>query len=433
MVDEDGEELDEHLEGNRFREARAGDHLMTPFQCELCHYRNIFGEEPDYQVAKVRELTEFFRRASLDAFWSRASSTVKGNLSEGKRSQRFADRFGIPSLAPPMGPFPLSDSMGMAVAAAILDRSMDRGITEEFVQWETFRGMRSFVTNVSQAGVAGLSDVVAAHGRNSMWISGVVTHSFWFTRFMDGLHKRVGEVVRQDEPISIDVLHAIEGILELEWDAASTAAAKRKAAEMGTWFVAGFCGGLRGEEMPLIEFAGTKASLTNLCDQNCPHFILVITGRTKGNQKGGAKFGVPIVATTEGTYLRPGKWTKRLCDLMTARGISSGRLFKRNLAPAKLFEFEHDFYRLLRAVQATTTLIDKSMDVDSEYGILRSCRRGMTSHAINMGVTRPELDRFNRWSKERNAKAGVARLDMQDTYASLPTLTPTLLRVTRVF
>jgi hypothetical protein len=30
-------------EPGRFMTARAGDHLMTPFQCELCHFRNIMG------------------------------------------------------------------------------------------------------------------------------------------------------------------------------------------------------------------------------------------------------------------------------------------------------------------------------------------------------------------------------------------------------
>ena len=50
-----------------------------------------------------------------------------------------------------------------------------------------------------------------------MWISKVFTHSFWFTRFMTGIHKRVGEIKRQDEPITIDVLHAVDVFLEREW------------------------------------------------------------------------------------------------------------------------------------------------------------------------------------------------------------------------
>ena len=58
---------------------------------------------------------------------------------------------------------------------------------------------------VSQAGVAGLGDSVGAYEQNRMMISGVVAHSFWFSRFMYRLPKRVGENRRQDKPFTIDV------------------------------------------------------------------------------------------------------------------------------------------------------------------------------------------------------------------------------------
>jgi hypothetical protein len=61
----------------------------------------------------------------------------------------------------------------------------------------------------------------------------------------------------------------------------------------------------------------------------------------------------------------------------------------------RLFEFEFDFFRLLREVQATTNLIDKSKEVDSEYRILRSSRRAMTAHARNMKLSKDDLKTFN--------------------------------------
>ena len=45
----------------------------------------------------------------------------------------------IPNVVPPMGPFPLEDIHGMAIACAVLDRSLDKGLYEEFVQFDTFR------------------------------------------------------------------------------------------------------------------------------------------------------------------------------------------------------------------------------------------------------------------------------------------------------
>lgn len=329
LIDEDGEDLGNHLDERRFKEGRAGDHLMTPYQCELCHFRNIYLRNPSERSSIDQEALEFFRRASLDAFWSRAPSTVRGNLNEGKRNHRFAERMGAGCLVPEMGPFPLRDSMGMMSAAAILDRSLDPGKSETYVQWDTFRGTRSFLTNASQAGVSGMEESVGAYEKSKLWISNVVTHSFWFSRFMEGLHKRVGEVRHQDEPITIEVLKTIETLLEEEWLQATTTKEKLKIAEMGVWFIVGFCSGLRGEEMLLIELAGTAAQLDFLADPSLPHFVLVISGPTKGNQLSGSKFGVPIVAKTEGSYLKPGKWIVRLVDLRTERNDTKGRLFRR--------------------------------------------------------------------------------------------------------
>jgi hypothetical protein len=164
---------------------------------------------------------------------------------------------------------------------------------------------------------------------------------------------------------------------------------------MGTWFIVGFCSGLQGEEMLLIELAGTARDLIFLGDITCPHFILVVSGRTKGNQLSGVKFGVPIAACTEGTNLLPGKWIQRLVEILTLKNDTRGQLFRRNLSPARLFEFEFDFFQLLREVQSSTNLIDKTKDVDSEYGILWSCQRGMTAHARNMKVSKDDLKTFN--------------------------------------
>jgi hypothetical protein len=125
-----------------------------------------------------RELMNDFRRALLDAFWSREPPSVRGNLIETVRGERYGDRTGMPSVTPAMGPFPLEDSSGMKVADAVLNRSLNKGIYAEFVQWDTFRKARSVVTNILQAGATELENAVGAYERSRMWISKVPTHSF---------------------------------------------------------------------------------------------------------------------------------------------------------------------------------------------------------------------------------------------------------------
>jgi hypothetical protein len=138
QVDEDGEMLEDNGLVPRFRQARNGDHLMTPFQCELRHFRNIVGRDPTTISRLDSELMEYFRRANLDAFWARETTTVMHNLREAKRGARFVARLQMPPLTPEMGPFPLNDSLGMGVAAVVLDRSLDQGKHEDHVQFETF-------------------------------------------------------------------------------------------------------------------------------------------------------------------------------------------------------------------------------------------------------------------------------------------------------
>ena len=43
------------------------------------------------------------------------------------------------------------------------------------------------------------------------------THGDWFDRFMLGVHKRMGDIVRPDQALSLEVLHHIMTILDKEW------------------------------------------------------------------------------------------------------------------------------------------------------------------------------------------------------------------------
>jgi hypothetical protein len=340
-------------------------------------------------------------------------------------------KYGLPSATPPLGPWPLEDSVGMKAAIAVLDRSLDKGVYEDTVQWDTFRKQMSTVTNISQAAVGGLENSVGAYERKRMWISNVVSHQFWFSRFMSGIHKRVGQVRKPDKEMSIDVLHAADGILEAQWNGARTLSQKKRIAEMGTWYNGGFCTGLRGEEMLIIELPGTANSLKHLDDRVDPHFKFILLGRTKGNQLSGAKFGVPCVPVTAGTNLRPGRWVKRLVDTIHASGRRSGRLFSRRLATPKMHEFEDDFFTVLEKVQATTNWIDDDVDIRDVYGISRSERRGVTAHARNMDVPGDLVNAVNRWRKEASSVTGNPRLDMMDVYTTLEALLPTVLRFSR--
>jgi hypothetical protein len=179
-VDEDGDLLEDLDDAECFVVARAGDNLMVPFQCELCHFRNVMRQDPVRRETRDQEILHFMRRANLDVFWSRESSTVKSTLGKAMRIERTAFRLRMPIMTPPMRPWPLEDSQGMSAALAVFDRSLDKGKYGTTVQWDTFCRVMSAITNVSQASVGGLDNSVGAYERSIMWILGSVTHKFWF-------------------------------------------------------------------------------------------------------------------------------------------------------------------------------------------------------------------------------------------------------------
>jgi hypothetical protein len=196
-------------------------------------------------------------------------------------------------------------------------------------------------------------------------------------------------------------------------------------APTGYWFIVGCYTTTRGEENGLIEFEGTHASLENLADPGeglVHHFAIVLAGPTKGNRLSGKKFAIPCVAVTKGNNLQPGVCAMRYCRLFKTSGKKGGYL-----VPDPLSHYEDMFYSRLEDTQAKRKdLIRPSVDVQEDYGIHRSLRRGVTSHALNMDINRALVDAINRWRSKRNSE--VARLDMAGSYSRLDSIRPTVLR-----
>lgn len=280
-----------------------------------------------------------------------------------------------------------------------------------------------------QASIEGLNESVGAYQRNKIWISNSITHHFWFSRFMEGVHKRVGQIKMQDEAITIGVIKDIERMLELEWNGRGNShwIAKLRLAELGYIFIVGFCTGLRGEELMLVELAGTRNSFQHLLDDP-GYFTLVLTGRTKGNKISGSKVGFPCAGITRGNNLNPGRWVQRLVNIRCGENDGSGRLLYRRLIPGRVSEWEYDFYLMLEEVQNSTAAIKSSENVREAYRILRSGRRGATAHARNMKIPRYGIEAVRRWRIEALVGGVGIRLDLIDVFTSLDALAPTLVR-----
>ena len=88
--------------------------MLTHFQCDLCHFRNMKGRDLIKGSNKDKKLIIDIRRVSLEAFWSREPGTVKGNFTIMSKMGKIArEDLGLGYWFPPLGPYLLKDEMGM--------------------------------------------------------------------------------------------------------------------------------------------------------------------------------------------------------------------------------------------------------------------------------------------------------------------------------
>jgi hypothetical protein len=79
-MDESGFEWRRHpSDVFKFKSARDGDHLVTPFQCHFCLFRLLTRRILDASNHQDEWLMCCLVRANIDAFWGREPATVTAN------------------------------------------------------------------------------------------------------------------------------------------------------------------------------------------------------------------------------------------------------------------------------------------------------------------------------------------------------------------
>ena len=145
--DFNGASLAEVEDEIRFKQARSVDHLCTAFQCPNCQSQNIRGTDLDHTDIQDKAFKSVCIRATLNMFWSHASSTVSGHVREVKFIEKYADRLKISNSFPRLGPFPRYHHLGMAQAIMVVMRSMEPGKGRDGkVKYGTSRKIRGTFT-----------------------------------------------------------------------------------------------------------------------------------------------------------------------------------------------------------------------------------------------------------------------------------------------
>ena len=88
--------------------------MGIPFECDMCQFRNVNERDPIHGNSKDNYTLLCIKRAILNVFWSRETSTVSGNFSRLRRDYfDSAEALSIRRPVPIVGTNKVRDRVGM--------------------------------------------------------------------------------------------------------------------------------------------------------------------------------------------------------------------------------------------------------------------------------------------------------------------------------
>lgn len=433
-MDEDGFENLAPGDEDRFKKARNGDFLITPFQCDLCHFRNIQHRDPEIGKEKDRVLLQEIRVANLDSLWSREPSTVAANLSQARKMEAIGDEVGFDSVSPALGPFPLEDTFGMKVAVVLLRRSLDPGKHERHIQFSTARKIRSAFSNVYHASRELTQVAAMAYETAKTYATTCPTYGYWFEKFMLGCHKRMGDIVVSDFALAKDIYLELMDQLMTDWEDSANDQERDEVVEFASLLNFGYLCGLRGEEIMKVDVAGFLKYLDiGASDPKNPHLIVPLLGRLKGET--GERYHMLPLSRTTSSGVPVGWWADQLAISLIRRNKRNGFIFVNSKsAQAKIGQFNDVFTeRLTRVKILKPFMFEPGVSIVDSYSLRRSLRRGSTSEATNAGIPREIIEMNNRWRKFERAKGRMPSMSMAAHYTEIRLMIPTMVKYSRSF
>jgi hypothetical protein len=422
----------------RFVEARQGDMLGVPFQCEFCWFGNLKKRDalPDEPLDKL--LLGYARRVNLDMMWSRERGTVNGWLSNIRKGKKMSEELGLKPVDLKIEAWPVCDGQGFQVAIETLRASQRPGRNDStYTQFDTIRKLRTAYSVVSEntVGASGNHNLYKGEHGRTMVLSRNETDSVLFRKFILGVEKRMGRLVLQNIGISVDMLAImLQGYEEELQDELIDVKRKRKIIICGCAFINLFVGALRGGEVLLME----RTEFANKIDcgkfhPTEPHVLVPLMGRFKG-ETGERNLLLPFASVTS-SGLEVRFWNERLCKLLVEEGKDKdvGPAYCREDGTvARSWEMNGELTSALNRVQVLRPdLIHKQIDVEEKFNTYRSFRRGATTRAKVLKVPEEVIELNNRWNKLQNSGGGLSKLPMSQLYTEITQALPAKLRFSK--
>lgn len=162
-MDEGGFEIIGSSVQDQFLKARNVGYLVTPCQCNLCHFRNLMSQNPIPGLPQDIRGAKIIWWANLDALWSHELTAVSVTMTTCCQGACITGSSGFKDkLFRSMGPFTLEDTIEIRAAIIMLKTSLRPGKYDKHVPFRTVRKFRSSFSNAYHASVEGQQATVMA-------------------------------------------------------------------------------------------------------------------------------------------------------------------------------------------------------------------------------------------------------------------------------
>ena len=404
-----------------YEEARDGDHLITPFQCDLCVFRRLKNLNPDPDSKTDKLVLDYIRRANLDAFWSRARGTVKNNKGTIDRIIKGFSPFGLAGPFYDKGPTPSYDHAGYETAIALLIDSKRPGKYDaSHKQWDSSRRVKSAISNfersTSHSSWNNLAFVDDEKG-TSMRLNWLPSSSMWYQRFAQGCRSRMGQEVRKNVAVSVDLWKLLLDRCDHRIFEADVYEVGERWTIVGAYLTFLYVLSLRGPEGFQIEIS----LLEKHKEMRNGLVWIPLVGKLKGDSQPGIFLLRSVPFTSSGIDVL--KWRDRLLAVHAYAGRKEGPAIcdsQRFLLSAlevndsmwDVLEelYDEDSAQFPKAVE-TKPLIRDLIQIN------RSGRRTSESQATRMKVHVDDKEIVNRWTRSNNAKGKSPTEKMRIGYA----------------
>ena len=147
--------------GKEISDYTKGDNLLIPFEDDIFIFVKLKGRISNTDSKLDRNLSNFFRRVTLDNFWAIGLSVVSNNLRNVEKMLKISKIFGL------SGPFcsecsmDMGDHCGCKVAIGMMLCSIQPGRhSKKFIPFETIRQLRTYFSNFDRVLVSNVHQVL---------------------------------------------------------------------------------------------------------------------------------------------------------------------------------------------------------------------------------------------------------------------------------